>query len=260
MANPLHTRESLSRLGNADYEVAPGEHDVRGWKVLLPDDERIGTVADLIIDSAAGKVRYLDVNVDRKAVGLDHDRHALIPIGNAQLAPDDKCVVLSGLTRPALLALPDYTGTDFDARYDAEYGSRLQHDRISKRLTRSAEELRVGKRVANAGEVRVSKHVETEHVKQDVPLRRDEVHIERRPVDHAVGHTPEFRNDEIVVPIVEEEQVVEKRAVVKEELVISKEPVTKHETIDADLRHEEFDIDRSSGHVRLKNDDTPGGH
>ena len=199
------------------------------------------------------------MTLDRKAVGLDHDRHALIPISNAQLDPEDKCIVLSGMTRPTLLALPDFTNTKIDARYDTEYGSWLKHDQISKRLTRSAEELRVGTRVAKAGEVRVSKHVETEHVKRDVPLRRDEVHIERRPVEHAVGHTPEFRNEEIRVPVVEEEAVVEKRPVVKEELVISKEPVIKHETIDTDVRHEEFDIDRSSGHVRVKEDKTQGG-
>jgi uncharacterized protein (TIGR02271 family) len=258
MPNPLNS-ETLRRLSDADFEVARGEHDVRGWKVVLPDDERIGKVDDLIIDPAMGKVRYLDVNLDRKAVGLDRDRHAIVPIANAQLDPDDKCVVLSGLTRSALLALPDYTGTNYDARYDTDYASRLKHDTISKRLTRSAEELQLGKRVAKAGEVRVSKHVETEHVKQEVPLRRDEVHIERRPVEQAVGYEPEFRNDEIVVPVVEEEAVIEKRPVVKEELVISKEPTTKHETVETDLRREEFDIDRSSRDVRVKDDKTRGG-
>jgi uncharacterized protein (TIGR02271 family) len=259
MSSPLHGRESLCRLSDANYEVAPGEHDVRGWKVVLPDDVRIGRVDDLIIAEGAGKVRYLDVNLDRKAVGLSRDRHVLIPIASAQLDPDDKCVVLSGMTRPALLALPDYTGTAFDGRYDTEYGSQLKPEQISKRLTRSAEELRIGKRVAKSGEVRVSKHVETEHVKKDVPLTREEVHVERRPVEHAVGRTPEFRNDEIVVPIVEEEVIVEKRPVVKEEIVISKQPVTKRETIETDLRHEEFDVERSSGDVRVKKDKTPGG-
>ena len=61
-----------------------------------------------------------------------------------------------------------------------------------------------------------------------------------------------------MVPVVEEEIVVEKRPVVKEEIVISKEPVTKHKTIETELRHEEVDVDRSSGNVRLKRDEGQG--
>jgi hypothetical protein len=59
MAHPLSTSESLRRLSDADYEVAPGEPDVRGWRVIAANDEQLGTIVDLIIDPAAGKVRYL---------------------------------------------------------------------------------------------------------------------------------------------------------------------------------------------------------
>ena len=118
MAHPLNTSESLRRLSDADYEVAAGEYDVRGWDVMATNDEKIGTVVDLIIDPAAGKVRYLEVNVDRKAVGLDRDRHVLIPIGNAQLDTKDKLVVLSGMTRAAIAKLPAYTGANVDSAYD----------------------------------------------------------------------------------------------------------------------------------------------
>lgn len=56
---------SLERLSDADYEIAPGEPDVRGWRVVLGRDEAVGEVDDLIIDPAASKVRYLDVDLDR---------------------------------------------------------------------------------------------------------------------------------------------------------------------------------------------------
>ena len=104
------------------------------------------------------------------------------------------------------------------------------------------------------GEVRVSKHVETDHVKQNVPLQREEVHIERRPVERAVGSAAELRNDEIVVPVMEEEAVVEKRLVVKEEIVISKAPVTTQRVVEADVRREEVDVRPSSGDIRVKDD------
>jgi uncharacterized protein (TIGR02271 family) len=251
LANTFNTPESLRRLSDADFEVAPGEPDVRGWKVVLADDEQIGKVDELMIDPAAGKVRYLDIDVDRKTFGLERNRHVLVPIASAQLDYNDKLVVLGGMTRAALLKLPEYVGKSFDAGYDDSYRSHLNADQV-KRMTRSAEEVRIGKRVATTGEVRVKKHVETEHVRKDVPLRTEQVRVERRPVEHVVG-SAEFRDEEIVIPVVEEEAVIEKRPVIKEEIVISKEPVTKHETVETDVRHEEFDVD-TSGRAAVKKD------
>ncbi len=259
MAHPLITSESLRRLSDADYEVAAGEYDVRGWDVMATNDEKIGTVVDLIIDPAAGKVRYLEVNVDRKAVGLDRDRHVLIPIGHAQLDTKDKLVVLSGMTRAAMAKLPAHTGANVDSAYDESYRGYLSNAYPPKRMTRSAEELRIGKRLERTGDVRVAKHVETERVRQDVPLRHEQVHVERRPVDPTAGATSEFRDQEIVVPVMEEEAVIEKRPVVKEEIVISKESKTKQQTVETDLRHEEVDVDRSSGNVRIKEEKIRGG-
>jgi uncharacterized protein (TIGR02271 family) len=246
-------------MRDAHYEVAPGELDVRGWRVFTANDERIGKVDDLIIDPAAGKVRYLEVQIDRKAAQLDRDRRVLIPIGNAALDTKDKLVVLSGMTRAAISNLPEYAGANLDSDYDDTYRRYLSTAYPPRRMTRSAEELRIGKRLEKTGAVRVAKHVETEHVRQDVPVRQEQVHVERRPVERAAGIAPEFRNEEIVVPVMEEEAVIEKRPVVKEEIVIGKEPVTKHKTVETDLRHEEVDVDRSSGKVRLKEEKARGG-
>jgi uncharacterized protein (TIGR02271 family) len=260
-----YSSSSLVRLSDADYDVAPGEHDVRGWEVCLANDEKIGEVEDLIIDPSAGKVRYLDVELDREAVGIDNDRHVLVPIATAQLDTDDEEVVLSGLSRAALLKLPEYDGKEYGgdrtgdgkqdgAGYDQTFQSHLSDDLKSRRITRSAEELRIGKRAGQTGEVRVSKHIETEHVKQTVPLRSEEVHVERRPVNRAVDSAAEMRNDEIVVPVIEEEAVIEKRPVVKEEIVISKEVKTTDRTVEADVRREEVDVKPSSENIRVKDD------
>jgi uncharacterized protein (TIGR02271 family) len=113
------------------------------------------------------------------------------------------------------------------------------------RLTRAEEELRVGKRRVETGEVVVAKHVETDHVSQPVTRTKERVTIERRPVTAESGTAIDLREDTIHIPIIEEELVVEKRAVVKEELVISKEVITESETVEADLRREQFDITSS---------------
>ncbi len=46
------------------YKVADGDPDVRGWEVAGGDGLRIGTVNDLLVDTVAGKVRYLDIELD----------------------------------------------------------------------------------------------------------------------------------------------------------------------------------------------------
>ena len=71
--------------------------------------------------------------------------------------------------------------------------------------------------------MRVAKHVETEHVRQEVPVRQEQVHVERRRVNRTAAGARDMRDEAIVVPIMEEEVVVEKHPVVKEEIVISKE-------------------------------------
>ena len=46
------------------YKVAEEDPDVRGWEVAGGDGLRIGTVNDLLVDTATGKVRYLDIQLD----------------------------------------------------------------------------------------------------------------------------------------------------------------------------------------------------
>lgn len=253
MANPMNTT-SLTRLSDANFDVAPNEPDVRGWNVVLANDEIIGEVDDLIIDPAAGKVRYLDVDLDNETLGLDHDRHVLVPIASAQLDRAEEEIVLSGMSRAALLKLPEYDGATFAKGYDDTFRGYLNKDFETKRLTRSAEELKIGKRVEQKGQVRVSKHVETDHVRQNVPVQREEPYVERRPVDRGMSPGRDLGNDEISMPISEEEVVVEKRPRVKEEVVVGKRPVTSQRTIDTDVRREEIDVNPSSDDIRIRNE------
>jgi uncharacterized protein (TIGR02271 family) len=113
------------------------------------------------------------------------------------------------------------------------------------RIQRSEEELRVGTRKSEAKAVRVRKRIVTERQRIDVPKTREEVTVERVPVEarDAVGLGAEIGEDEIVVPVTEEEIVVEKRPVVKEEIRIRKDVVHEEEVIEADVRKEEIDID-----------------
>ena len=111
------------------------------------------------------------------------------------------------------------------------------------RITRSEEELDIDKRERTAGEVRVGKHVETERVSEPVTRERERVRIETRPASGPAQGSERFQDEEIVIPVKEEEISVSKRPVTKEELVISKDRVKEDETVQADLRKERFDIE-----------------
>lgn len=58
-------RSRVAALRNLrGYKVAEGDPDVRGWEVAGGDGLRIGTVNDLLVDTVAGKARYLDIELD----------------------------------------------------------------------------------------------------------------------------------------------------------------------------------------------------
>jgi len=88
-----------------------------------------------------------------------------------------------------------------------------------------AERLSVGKRTVPTGRVRVRTLVDEtqEWVRED--LARETAEIERVPIGREVDEVPQVRQegDVLVVPVVEEVLVVEKRLVLKEEIRIRKD-------------------------------------
>ena len=135
---------------------------------------------------------------------------------------------------------------------------RLDRDRLDttrevageERLTLSEEELAIRKQTHQAGAVDVRKTVETEHVRESVPVSHEEVVIEHRPVSgmHATGAISE---EEIRVPVSREHVTAEKNVVAKEELVVRKREVVENEVVDADLRRERAEIERH-GDVEIR--------
>lgn len=132
--------------------------------------------------------------------------------------------------------------------------------RDTERLTVSEEQLAVGKRQVAAGEVGVRKNVETRHVEQEVPLTREEVTVERRPLsaDSATGDV-RINDEEIRVPVMREEAVVEKRMVPVEEIIIRKTAVRESQTVGADLRRERVDVDDASVRAQTNRSDEARG-
>lgn len=106
-----------------------------------------------------------------------------------------------------------------------------QNDQDAVRIPVIEEQLAFGTRVVETGRgVRIHKTVSEQPVTIDERLSRDEVQVEHVPIDRivAAGETPanRYEGDTLIVPVLEEVLVVERRLRIKEELHISR---TRHE-------------------------------
>jgi len=86
------------------------------------------------------------------------------------------------------------------------------------------ETLEVRKRTVDAGGVRVHKTVQEREQTVDEALLREEVQVERIPMNRVLDGPVEPRQegDTLVIPVVEEVLVIEKRLVLKEEIRVTK--------------------------------------
>ncbi len=155
----------------------------------------------------------------------------------------------SGERHPGI-AMGDREGGEFREHSVSEEGVNESGDDLEDedelRVQRSEEELRAGTREREAGGMNVRKRVRTDREQVRVPKKREEVSVERVVVDEE-GTGTEIGDDEVSVPVVEEEVVTEKRPVVKEELRVRKDVVEDEEVVEEDVRKEEVDIDDASG-------------
>jgi uncharacterized protein (TIGR02271 family) len=115
-------------------------------------------------------------------------------------------------------------------------------DNDELRVQRTEEELRAGTREREAGALNVRKRVRTDRETLEVPTRREEVSVERVPLNSETSGA-EIGDDEISVPLTEEEVVVEKRPVAKEEIRIRKDVVEDTEVVEEDVRREEVVVE-----------------
>ena len=84
----------------------------------------------------------------------------------------------------------------------------------------------------------------TERVRVPVTRYREEVTVERRAVSgvDAEHARPVVTDDEIRIPLIEEEIVIQRRAVVREEIVIRKTRVAETTDVEADVRKDRVEM------------------
>ena len=109
-----------------------------------------------------------------------------------------------------------------------------------------AEELSVAKETLETGRVRVSTRTHEREVVVDEDLARERVEIETIPVGLQINTVPQVRQegDTTIIPVVEEQLVVERRLMLKEEVRITRVRSTERHQEKVKLRYQEAVVTR----------------
>jgi uncharacterized protein (TIGR02271 family) len=127
-------------------------------------------------------------------------------------------------------------------------------DAFDRTIKLREERLRATKQPVQTGQVNVRKEVVTENKTLNVPVEREEVVIERRPVGERAA-SGDIRAEEIRIPVKEEKVHVEKEAVVTEEVSVGKRKVQDTEHVTGTVRKEQLKVEEKGDvNVRQKND------
>jgi stress response protein YsnF len=117
-------------------------------------------------------------------------------------------------------------------------------------MVRSEEEMQVHLERRVAGRARLHKYVDVEEVEETVPVRHEEVRVEREPITDATRaglSAAEISEAEQVVTLHEEEPVAETRAVPKERVRLRVDEHTEQRTVRGRIRKERVETDMADG-------------
>ncbi|MBA2475140.1 MAG: YsnF/AvaK domain-containing protein [Actinobacteria bacterium] len=216
--------------------------------IIASDGEQIGHVGEIWVGDD-GNPEYLKVG--RGFLGLS-DR--LVPVRGGHFEDDgfhvpytkDQLDEGPELDDDDVMELDEDRVTSYRSHYDRyDRDVDVERDRTDEgdgAVTRSEEELQVGKREVEAGSARLRKWVETEPVQADVELKRETVHVDRQPIDEVVSGG-QIGEEEIDVSLKREEAVVEKQVVGKERISLDKDVETTTETVSDEVRKERVEVD-----------------
>jgi uncharacterized protein (TIGR02271 family) len=239
----------------------PTTDEVRTWRgeeLRGHDDEKLGTIEEIYLDEETGEPEWALVTT-----GMFGTKQSFVPLrdasrsGDGVSVPFDKATVKDAPKIDPDGRLSQREEAELYRHYGLQYGERdtdapVGHDEsgptTDDAMTRSEEELRVGTRERESGRVRLRKYVVEEDVTQTVPVRREEIRVEREPITDAnAGDAvsgPDISSEEHEVVLHEEEVVAEKRVVPKERVRLDKDSTTDERQVSETVRKEQLDVDQ----------------
>lgn len=149
--------------------------------------------------------------------------------------------------------------TRLDTEDDYPRDKMFTDDEVeTDRIRLHEEEIDAHVRKKDVGDVTITKEVVEETQTIEVPVEREEIRIHHnRPTDDTADSYDDaaFVEEDIVIPVSEEEVVVDKNVVVTDEVEIEKVTHTDTETVTETSRREELDINDNSDRVIEEDDD-----
>ena len=136
---------------------------------------------------------------------------------------------------------------DTNGAYDNSSYQTYEESQAPRAVRLREEQLEVIKERVQVGELQVHKEIVEEQRTVHVPLLREEVYVERRPVlDGKIDGSP-FTEDEMIrIPIIEERLEVTKTPVVVEEVIVGKRKIQETKQVQDIIKKEEARIERSA--------------
>lgn len=233
--------------------------EMRGAPVHDNAGEKIGKVEEIYYDQQTRVPEWIGIGT-----GFFGTKRVLVPVKGAQVSDDG---LMLAYPKDQVKDSPDIDGDEISQQTEAElasfYGLGYSEERSSTGLTegapsggggtrsardedqavtRSEEEMEVGKRQVDSGNARLRKWVETEPVALDVELRREVARVTREPIDQPVGEH-EFVEEQIDVPLHKEKPLVQKQAVAKERIGLQKDVESDTETVRDELKKEHVEVE-----------------
>jgi uncharacterized protein (TIGR02271 family) len=239
---------------------------VIGSDVYGADGDKIGKAGQVYLDDQTNQPAWVTVNT-----GLFGTNENFIPVQDASFAGDrvtvpfDKAKVKDApqvasdghISPEEEQELYRYYGLGYEAgwqsgdenvdRTEGVVGHDTSGPTTDTAMTRSEEELRVGTQTQEAGRARLRKYVTTETQTETVPVTKERAVVEREPITDAnVGAAvdgPAISEEEHEVVLHEEVPVAEKAVTPVERVRLDKEQVTEQETVSAEVRKEQVEVD-----------------
>ncbi len=245
--------------------------DYMGRNAVDPQGSKIGSVGQVYVDDQTGQPDWVTINT-----GLFGTKENFAPLhgatfdGDNLVLPYDKAVVkdapnvadASHLDEDEQQSLYTYyerylggtgggtrTGnvtenvTDQRRTEGYDTSGRTTDDA----MTRSEEQLNVGKQRVEAGRARLRKYIVTEQQTTTVPVSHEEVRIEREPITDAnrgdALDGPDISEEEHEVILHAEQPVVSKETVPVERVRMGTETVSEQQQVTGEVRKEQIEVE-----------------
>ncbi|MBC7927158.1 MAG: YsnF/AvaK domain-containing protein [Bryobacteraceae bacterium] len=179
---------------------------------------------------------------------LDNEREKLIRLQDGQ-----EFFVGSNLLQPIddnsyRLTVPAQSLIEAHAGVERISAGNSQHSAGKEVVIPAIEEqLRVEKQTVATGSIRIQKHVDKKESVVDEPLIHQTWDVERVPVNRIIDGAfvePRYEGDTLVLPVLEEVLVVEKRLVLREEMRITRRRSEVREPQTHTVRQERLEVER----------------